>query len=164
MELSDERWGTLLGGHRIPYDPVAALRAIQFGDDTKSAWAELWEGLHHQGDVDEASYAAVTAIAELVSAGRTTDWNAFAIAVTVETARRADQNPPVPGWMTSEYAKAWGQLFDAGLAALPSAADENLISSILAVLACHKGQVALARVAMCDETERQEMIDEIGWG
>jgi len=37
----------------------AGLQRLAAGMDRDAAWAELWQGLHHQGDVCEASYAAV---------------------------------------------------------------------------------------------------------
>ena len=59
LELEDERWDGLKGGYRVPYDPRPALRKLYAQEDVGAAWEDLWQGLYHQGDVGEASYAAV---------------------------------------------------------------------------------------------------------
>ena len=59
MEFDDPRWDSLQGGYRVPYDPRKALSALERGKETESAWQELCTELYHQGDVGEASYAAV---------------------------------------------------------------------------------------------------------
>jgi hypothetical protein len=57
MSLDDLRWQELHGGYRVPFDASELLRRLEQGQDI---WDELWQELHHQGDVGEASYAAVS--------------------------------------------------------------------------------------------------------
>lgn len=40
------------GGYRIPYDASAPLIQLEAG---RHVWDELWNELHHQGDVGDAS-------------------------------------------------------------------------------------------------------------
>jgi hypothetical protein len=40
-----------LGGYRTAFDPRPALQNLESNVRVKEAWQELWEGLHHQGDV-----------------------------------------------------------------------------------------------------------------
>jgi hypothetical protein len=61
MLLTDSKWSTLAGGYRLPYDPRPAISKLAVNLDVANAWEELWDNLHHQGDVGEASYAAVSA-------------------------------------------------------------------------------------------------------
>jgi len=56
LSLTDPRWRTLKGGYRTLYDASGALSRLAQGYDV---WEELWDKLQHQGDVGEASYAAV---------------------------------------------------------------------------------------------------------
>lgn len=56
------------GGYRLPYDPRPALDRLATVD-VAAAWAELWQELYHQGDVGEASYAAVPELVRLHRAG-----------------------------------------------------------------------------------------------
>ena len=57
--LADDRWPQLRGGYRTPFDPRRLLAELQSNIDSSKAWDELWNELHHQRDVGEASYAAV---------------------------------------------------------------------------------------------------------
>jgi len=164
MDFSDERWAGLSGGYKQPYDPRGALRKVKAGTGVEEAWAELWTELHHQGAVGEASYAAVTVIARLAADGHNRDWNPFALATVIEGARSNSQNPPLPAWLAEDYLMAWKQLFALSLTALPDARDEGLINSLIAVLAIHKSQPILARMALLTEDERRAMLDEVGWG
>ena len=55
FSLNDLRWDDLISGYGTTYDPRPALQRLQNGDDT--ARSDLTDELHHQGDVDTASYA-----------------------------------------------------------------------------------------------------------
>ena len=65
MHYDDPRWRTLAGGYRTPYAPTPALARFESGTRLAETWDELWNELHHQGDVGEASYAAVPALVEI---------------------------------------------------------------------------------------------------
>ncbi len=165
MDFDDERWPQLIGGYKVPYDPRSALRALESPGDLGQVWSELWENLHHQGDVGEASYAALPLIAKVVAEREISDWNPFALSAVIEEARcETSKNPPLPAWLAADYAEAWHKLFDTSLKLLPTAIDESLISSLMAVLALHKGQRFLSRMALLNEQERSDMLDEVGWG
>ncbi len=163
MDFSDERWTGLKGLYGTVYDPREALRAIEFGQNQPSAWAELWDELHHQGDVGDASFASVVVIARLLTLGKVNDWNGYALAATIETAR-LEKTQNVPAWLFEGYGTAWRQLYDAGITALEKATDEALICSIMAVLALHKSMPMLARMAILSESERLDMLTEVSWG
>ena len=163
MHMDDERWAKLRGGYGVPYDPREALRRLASGD-TASAWAELWQELHHQGDVGEASYAALPELVRVQEARSSRDWNIYALAATIEEARYNNRNPPLPDWLIGEYESAWRKLFELAQAELPAAVNDDLVDSILAVLAFGKNRPALGRIAMLSEDERQELLDGSGWG
>jgi hypothetical protein len=163
MERDDIRWLELNGGYGTPYDPRAAIWQLVHGD-RKAAWEELWQELHHQGDVGEASYAAIPMIVEAHEAQGISDWNGYALAATIEEARNNSKNPALPNWLASDYEAAWRKLQMMALAALPTATTEELIDSIFAVLAFGKGRRALGRMAMLTEDERKEILDDAGWG
>ena len=163
MEFTDPRWPSLHGGYRTPYDPRPEIKALAAQRDVEAAWGKLWEQLHHQGDVGEASYAALVEIAQLVVDKKIGDWNAFVLAVVIEEGRLNDRNPPLPEWLLADYSNAWDKLFSAGLAELSTATDSKLIRSILAVLAMKKGQPLLARIALLSESEREDILNEVGW-
>jgi hypothetical protein len=53
----------------------------------------MWEELHHQGDVGDASYAAVPELVRIHRDGRAADWNLYAMVAIIELARTESQNP-----------------------------------------------------------------------
>jgi hypothetical protein len=165
MDLDDPRWTSLLGGYRILYDPRNALRALERGEDTAAAWQELWNELYHQGDIGDASYAAVPHLVRIHAARGVPDWNTYALIATIDDVRRnGRRNPELPPDMRDSYEAAWRQLLDLGLRELAAAGDPTLVSSIIAVLAIGKGQLSLGRLAIAfTEDERQEILAESRW-
>ena len=89
LPLNDPRWNTLAGGYKTPYDPSDALRRIEAGKD---AWDELWQELHHQGDVGEASYAAVPHLVRIAKLLPRRDWNFYGLVSTIEVERHRKSN------------------------------------------------------------------------
>ena len=87
LSFDDERWKHLMGGYKIPFDPRPSLRKLENKQDTAIAWEELWEGVQHQGDVGDASYAAVPELVRIHRGGGAADWNLYAIVAIIELAR-----------------------------------------------------------------------------
>jgi hypothetical protein len=138
VELDDPRWPSLHGGYRIPYDPRAALAALESSDDPAEAWQQLWEELHHQGKVGEASYAAVPHLVRIHKKRDQPEWQTYGLVGTIEMARRDDRNPPVPAWLSAAYFDAIKELAQFGLTDLKRTDQEETITCILAVLAFWK--------------------------
>jgi len=137
LPLDDKRWLTLEGGYREPFDPRPALRRVRSGD--KEAWHDLWDGLHHQYDVGEASYATVPHLIAICGEQPSPDWNPYALIATIELCRRFDDNPPVPKWLKKEYRDAWDDVVKFGCRDLVGASDETTVRSILSAVALAKG-------------------------
>ena len=152
LALEDARWTQLKGGYRVPYDVRPALSRLESGRDTAAVWEELWQELYHQGDVGEASYAAIPHLVRIHRLLGSGDWNTYAIAATVELARSAERNPPLPDWLTKGYKLAWQELAETGLAEIRRATDPETVRSILSVLALWKGLEASGRL-LVDFTE-----------
>jgi hypothetical protein len=164
MEFSDPGWTSMLGGYRVPYDPRGALLALEQGDNFAGAWEELWNELHHQGDVGEASYAAVPHLVRIHAARGAADWNTYALIATIDDARRDARNPELPPNLRQAYEDALRALADIGLKELRTEEDPMLISNIIAVLAIWKQQYALGRIAtLFDEEERKDFLIKAGW-
>jgi hypothetical protein len=162
MDLHDPRWSELRGGYRIPYDPRGALRSLEQGTDVEAAWNELWNELHHQGDVGEASYAALPHLVRIQGMRRVPDWNTYALAATIELERDRGRNPQIPPWLAESYKTAWRRLLNLALQDLEKAKDDTLVRSIIAVIALAKRQVAIAEFALLTEDERREMLARTG--
>ena len=139
FDMDDQRWGKLLGGYRIPYDPRPALAKLQSDANDAMVWEELWNELHHQGDVGEASYAAVPHLVRIYQERPSADWNVYAIIGVIELARKRGNNPDVPTWLDSGYFQAIQQLANVGLRELKDASNPELVKAILSVIALAKG-------------------------
>src|SRR5690349_23245448 len=107
LSLTDTRWRFLKGGYRIPYDASNALRRLEEGH---AVWDELWQELHHQGAVGDASYAAVPHLVRICGNATHRGWNLYALAAVIEVERHRKSNPPIPDWLSADYMAAWRDL------------------------------------------------------
>ncbi|MFD2056307.1 hypothetical protein ACFSQT_34635 [Mesorhizobium calcicola] len=159
LKFDDARWSGLKGGYKVVYDPRPALRALALRYDDKAVWDELWNELHHQGDVGDASYAAIPEIISISTEHVPANWGAYGLAATIEEARLFDnRNPPIPDWIEPHYKAAWQTLFKLALRDLETQTDQTSVTCALAVVALHRGMLGLARMVMCTEDERAEML------
>jgi hypothetical protein len=139
LRLDDQRWNTLLGGRRTVYDPRLALAKLQSGTNDPIVWEELWDELHHQGDVGEASYAFVPHLVRIYRERPSADWNVYAIIGITKLGRKRGSNPDVPAWLDSGYFQAIEQLANLGCLELHNASDPELVRAILSIIAIAKG-------------------------
>ncbi len=164
LEASSPLWSQLRGGYRVPYDPRPAIQRLDTANDA-AAWDELWQELHHQGDLGEASYVAVPLLVELEARKRTLGWQFYALINTVETERHRKANPPLPEWLVPEYGEALRRASDLALAALGSSREPFLVRSALGTVALAKGLIRLgALLGTLDESEVEEFSNErLAW-
>ena len=162
LSLEDEKWKELIGGYRVPYDASVALRSMQDGFDV---WDELWNELHHQGDVDVASYATVPQLVRIASGGTNRDWNFYGLIATIEVARHRKGNPAIPAWLRADYDSAWARVSVLALADIGSKIDSATTCAVLGVLALAKGELKLgAMLSDLDESELDEWLEErLAW-
>lgn len=161
LDLEDPSWSSLCGGYRVPYDPRPALRSLELGEESGHAWKELWDELFHQGDVGEASYAAVPHLVRIHEARGVPEENTYSIVATIEDARQQRTNPHLPANLEEDYHAALSHLLHIGLREIEKADDPLLVSSIIAAVAAVKGHFALARLAArFDEAERRQILTD----
>jgi hypothetical protein len=139
LSLDDKRWQELEGGYRTQFDPRPLLSDLEVNRNAKSAWRELWEGLHHQGDVGTASYAAVPHLVRIYREQGTIDWNIYAIVAVVELARDDGKNPEVPPWLEDAYFEAIGDLAKVGAAEVLQTKKPEEVRAMLSILAIFAG-------------------------
>lgn len=149
-------WVELRGGDRRPYDPRPELAAWQGGQGATAAEV-LWERLLHQGDVDTAAYASVPELARIIEKAALADWSAYALIASIEEARSAPHNPPLPVSWIESYQAAWSIVAKAALRHLATADDDTTVRSIFAALAHAKGQHSLGKFALLTEDEQREI-------
>ena len=158
LPLDDPRWSNLAGGYKTPYDPSDALRRLEAGEDV---WDELWEELHHQGDVGEASYATIPHLVRIAKSLPRRDWNFYGLVSTIEVERHRKSNPILPSWLVPDYKNAMAGMLELALADLRGETDRATILSILGATALAKGYVTLgAMIIHSDESEIVEVLDQ----
>ena len=159
LELTDPRWGQLAGGRRTKFDPRPALGQLDSGEAVERAWSELWDGLHHQGDVDTAAYAAAPHLVRIHRRRDVPDWTTYAILGTIERERQARRNPVIPDWLASGYQSAWREIIELALRDLKRSEDPLLVQSTLAIIAMARGLRRTAEVLLdFTEDELEEMV------
>jgi len=139
ISLEDARWSNRTGGYKMPPDPRPLLRRLETEHDTARVWQELWEELHHQGDVGDASYAAVPFLVRIYQQRAVIDWNTYAIVAIIELARTEGENPDVPEWIAEDYFQAIRRLAEIGTKEVMQAEAADDVSAILNVVAIEKG-------------------------
>jgi len=139
ISLEDDRWSNMTGGYRTSLDPRPLLKRLESGRNTEEVWQELWDELHHQGDVGEASYAAVPFLVESYCERRVIDWNTYAIVAIIELARKEGKNPEVPQWIADDYFQAIRKLAEIGSSEVLQAETAEDIRAILSIIAINKG-------------------------
>jgi hypothetical protein len=158
LPIDDPRWNELAGGYKSPYDPSDALRRLERGED---AWDELWEELHHQGDVGEASYATVPHLVRIAKTLARRDWNFYGLVSTIEVERHRKSNPVVPEWLVPGYKEAMKGILELALGDLLGATDRATILNIMGAIALAKGYVTLgALISHSDDSEIVEVLDQ----
>jgi hypothetical protein len=158
LSLDDPIWKSLRGGYKVPYNPTSALRQLYAGENQPKAWEELWNELHHQGDLGEASYAAVPHLVRIQKDRGDLDWNAYSLIATIEIERHRQSNPPIPSQLLPAYESAWNELQAVALRDYPKAKDELTARAILGVLALCKGVREIGTiVSHFDESEIKDI-------
>lgn len=159
LDFEDKRWTELLGGYRVAYDPRPALTRLEAGRNMDGVWSELWNGLHHQGDVDTASYAAVPHLVRIHRARDVPDWNTYALLGVIAIASRAPRNPAIPMWLREGYDTAWAEIVGLAVHDLARSSEVLLTRSALGVIALARNLARLGEAALrFDEDELDEMI------
>ena len=134
LSFDDERWNHLKGGYKTPFDPRPSLRKLESQNDTATAWQELWEDLHHQGDVGDASYASIPELVRIHRKGSAADWNLYAMVAIIELARTELRNPEVPEWLEwlrDDYFRSIQELAQMGTKDILSADESETKRAIL---------------------------------
>jgi hypothetical protein len=157
LDFYDDRWSQLKGGRRTLCDPRPLLTKLERGEDTKAVWHALWDELHHQGDVDEASYASVPHLVRIYRKSGLIGWNTYAIVAAIELARGEGNNPELPEWLRDGYFEAIRDLAETGMRELPREQDQHDLRGILCIIALQRGARTYARFLL--EYSEQELLD-----
>jgi hypothetical protein len=162
ISLEDARWSNMTGLYKTPFDPRPLLKRLDADRDTTEVWQELWEELHHQGDVGEASFAAVPFLVRSYCKRGVLDWNTYAIVSIIDLARKKGKNPDVPQWIEDDYFQAIRELAAIGATEVLQAEAAEDVRAILSVIAVEKGLRAHSELLLkYDEDELREIVSNL---
>jgi hypothetical protein len=146
LDLNDPYWQSLNGGYKIPYDasiPLQALKEAHNELDAKTVIEELYDELHHQGDVDLASYYAVPHLVSIAQSKGFITNDLLSLVITIEIVRH--NNIPIPNDLEDDYNRALKDIGILGQSLINHDWDLGLAAISLAAIAISKGQTDLAR-------------------
>jgi hypothetical protein len=164
MNLDDPIWSKLEGGYRIPYDVSVPLKQLISTDDSKiisDIFAELWDNLHHQGDVGLASYLAIPQLVAICIDRKSLDPNFVGLCVTIENRRQEENNPKLPEEYQYLYLNALNNLESYLLSNYKSITNETTLRLTLALFATLNGQANLGKaIENLDEDTLNEFLEQ----
>jgi hypothetical protein len=161
LELNDPKWEKLEGGYKgTSYDASVALRKLQEATSLKQAkpiFDELWDNLHHQGDIGLASLYAVPHLVRIAKDKGLIDWNVLGLVTLIEV-QRGKCNLTIPSKLKNEYDEAIRDLGVLAISVLTQSWGLEIASSALAAIALSKGQVKLANAIL--NLDSEDVIEE----
>jgi hypothetical protein len=164
MELDNRIWGTLEGGYKIPYNasrPLKRLRDATLQDEVAAIFTELWDNLHHQGNVGVASYLAVPQLVSICIDKKSLDWNFIGLCVLIENCRLEEHNPELPNEYQDSYFESLSQFERYLLLNFKSITDQTALRLTLALFATLNGQPGLGRaIEILDENLLPEFLKQ----
>ena len=156
MTLDDNIWKELKGGYKIIYDASLPLRQLERTNDKKEIeriLEELWNELHHQGDVGEASYLAVPQLVRIAKSKGLFDWQLYGLCAVIEQQRHLGKNPAIPTKYIDYYKNGLTELNQLMILILNERHDDSDLRVILSTIATCKGQPKLGKaiIEMSDD-------------
>jgi hypothetical protein len=161
MNLNDSIWQNLKGGYKIPYDVSVPLRKLEQTSDPviiKGIWEELWNELHHQGDVGLASYLAVPQLVRIEKQKKLFDWNLLGLCSIIEQQRHLGANESLPIEFYTYYSEGLEGLKLFVLDNLNQDLDDTTYTIALGTLATCTGRPKLGKAII--ELEDENVMDE----
>ncbi len=165
LPLDDPRWQTYEGGYHCAYDASGPLRRLMSGDAAAVGWGDLWDELHHQGYVGQASYASVPWLVERVRISPRLEEDPLGLVALIELRRTEQCNPPVALELSAAYFQAIRDL-PSVLASHPQKDwSEGVTRWAVACIALARGQrwLAHAYFELDHTTAARWFSSEFGW-
>lgn len=151
MTLDDNIWKQLKGGYKTPYDASVPLRQLEKAVDKNEIERildELWDELHHQGDVGEASYLAVPHLVRIAKEKGLFNWKVYGLCAVIEQQRHLGKNPPIPSEHVSFYNNGLSELSLFVISNLNESHTDMDLRVILSTIATCNGQPKLGKAIM----------------
>jgi len=162
LDLSNPLWKEIEGGYKgSPCDASVILRRLektQTIQELDIVYKELWDELHHQGDVGLASYYAVPHLVRIAKQNKLIDYNVLSLVSLIEIQRHKSDNPKMPKALDTDYKRAIVELGELTQCVMHQNWDLTLSSAVLTAIAISKGQIKLANVIL--NLDSEDVIDE----
>ena len=147
LALESNRWSELHHAYGAASDIPALLSQLSTLPESKGEaepWFSLWSALAHQGDVFDASFAAVPHVVSAAEANPLqADYVYFQFPAWVEICRKK-QELDVPGELSVAYFDALAKLPSLVAAASAREWDADFLQCALSAIAAAKGQPLVA--------------------
>ncbi len=114
LDLNDPRWKTFKGGYQIPCDASIPLKVLEKTDDparVEKILKEFWQELHHQGDVNIASYMTLPHLIRIAKEKKLPQADIPALVAVIEVQRHINSEP-IPAEFEAEYEQEIKQIID----------------------------------------------------
>ena len=164
MNLENNIWSTLAGGYKVTYDASVPLKQLLLTNDKTEVdivFADLWDNLHHQGDVGLASYLSVAHIVSACIDKKSFDWNYIGLPLVIEQCRLSERNPVLPTEYKEEYINALKALEQYLLVNFKSITNPDSLRLSLALFATLNGQANLGKaIGNLDEDVLNEFLEQ----
>ncbi|SNZ00225.1 hypothetical protein [Flagellimonas pacifica] len=161
MELTDKIWQELEGGYKTLYDasvPLSQLENTDDPEDIKKVWEELWNELHHQGDVGTASYLAIPQLVRIGIKKDLFDWNLLGLCAVIEQQRHLGSNPSLLPEYQDNYKKGLLDLKEFVIKNLNNDLDKTTSIMALSTIATCDGRIKMGKAIM--EMEDEDLLNE----
>lgn len=148
ISLNDDLWKGLQGGYKTIYDVSILLRRLEVTTEKREIEKildELWNELHHQGDVGLASYLAIPQLVRIARQKNLFEWKILALCATIEQQRHLRENPELLIQYQEYYSNGLIELKQFIAGNLFGLLDELTIRSALSALAACHGQIKLSK-------------------
>lgn len=150
-ELTDSIWKELEGGYKTPFDASILLTRMERTTEPNGVaeiWNELWDELHHQGDVGLASYLSVPQLVRIGISKELVDWNLMALCSVIEQQRHLGNNPTLPKEFEEEYQDALKKLKEYAIQCLNKELDNTTLITALSTIATCEGKAEIGKVIL----------------
>lgn len=154
LALDDTHWTDLTHAYGSASDIPGLLRQLAeatgpTGDYDSEPWYSLWSSLCHQGDVFDASYAAVPHIVAIACrASGPVDFGFFQLPAAIEISRANGKGPELPSDLASAYRDAVPRLADCVAIHRHENWDGTMLQSAMSALAVAKGHPRMGEAIM----------------
>ena len=161
ISLDDKVWKNLKGGYGLQYDASPILRKLEITsrkEEQQDILKELWDELHHQGDVGIASYLALPQLVKIAKEKKdfSTDW--IGLCLIIEHQRHQPQNPTVPEDYIAYYEEGLRSLDDYARSILSANVKEDYQILAFSAIATCSGYIKLGQAIL--ELDDPEILNE----